>query len=63
MTKLAGCLLATHNLILFQYHEPLGDQEQTLVFPTSLGKHTEASVFQRCYQEALCHSPIPTPGL
>lgn len=29
------CLLGTHNLILFQYPEPLGDQEKTLVFSTS----------------------------
>lgn len=63
MTRLSGCLLATHNLILFQYHEPLGDQEQTLVLSTSWANTLKPMSSRNVTKRSYGHSPTPTPGL
>lgn len=57
LNKLSRCLLSNH-----QYHEPLGDQAQTIVFPISW-INTPRPGLPEMYQEALLSQPHPTPGL
>lgn len=58
---LSRCLLPSHHsLILFQYHEPLGGQVQTIVFPISWINTMRPSL-PEMYQEAQLSQPHPHP--
>lgn len=61
LTMFSRCLPPNHHsLILFQYHEPLGGQVQTIVFPISWIDALRPSL-PEMYQEALLSQPHPHP--